>query len=218
MQFGTLAGNSHINTRIYEMFGQIDPADVAAFVRKFRTERDDQRFHTFRELVVGSHLRLRGLNARYEQRVQDKTPDWVVYDSAGSIQELIDVTSLHQRLEKKTDMLRTLSTGEVWTGWVTIPSDHIYSKIQTKANAYADLSAAVGKPYTVFLFGEFFAAIDPEEVEHVLYELHGGVFSSLPMLSGLVYFTHGGGEYRYSYYASSAATFHSHVVRTLGGS
>lgn len=217
MQYGKLAGNDHINARIYEMFGQIDPADVAAFVRKFRKERDEQRFHTFRELVVGSHLRQSGLNARYEQRVQDKTPDWVIYDQAGAVHELIDVTSLHQRRETETDMVGSVAAGQIWTGWVTIPPDHIYSKIESKASAYSRLSAEVGKPYTVFLFGEFLATVDPEEIEHVLYKHHNGVFSSLPMLSGLVYFTEGGGAYRYNYYANAAATFPSPVVRVLGG-
>src|SRR5688572_11417449 len=127
MQFGVLAGNQHINAGIYAMFEQIDPADVLAFVRKFRSERDEHRLHTFRELVVGSHLCAHELNARYEQSVLSKTPDWMIYDSAGAIQELVDVVSLHQRRDTETEMLSTLSTGAIWTGWVTIPPDHLYS-------------------------------------------------------------------------------------------
>lgn len=108
MQFGVLAPNMRINARIYEMFERIDPADVPAFARKFRSESDEQRLHTFRELIVGAHLRAHGLDARYEQLVRGKTPDWVTLDRAARPDELIDVATLHQRRETKTDMTRTL--------------------------------------------------------------------------------------------------------------
>lgn len=136
MKFGVLAKNQHINSRIYEMFGRIDPTDVPTFVRKFRSERDEQRFHTLRELMVGSHLQAHGMRARYEQDIRGKTPDWVLYDSSGGIQELVDLVSLHQRREIEMDMVGTLLTGKAWAGWATIPPNHLYAKIEQKANLY----------------------------------------------------------------------------------
>jgi hypothetical protein len=215
MQFGVLAGNKHINSRIYQMFELIDPADVMTFVRKFRSERDQQRFHTFRELVVGSHLRANGIYARYEQEILGKTPDWTIYGPDRQTKELIDVVSLHQRRETETEMVSTLSTGAVWAGWVTIPPDHLYAKIEQKANSYAGLVDKLNKPYVVFLFGEFLASLDPEEVEHVLSQHLGGLFPSLPRLAGLAYFTESAGIYRYTYYENDKAAFPSDVISTL---
>lgn len=217
MQYGQLAGNQRINSRIYEMFEQIDPTDVPVFVRKFRSERDEQRFHTFRELVVGSHLRVNGMAARYAQQIFGKTPDWVIYETQRRVEEVVDVVSLHQRKETETDMVATLLTGAVWAGWVTIPPDHLYAKVEQKANSYADLAGKLRVPYTVFLFGEFLASVDREEVEHVLYTHHGGLFASLPTLAGLAYFTESSGVYKYWYFANTHATFASHVLQSLNG-
>jgi len=215
MQFGVLAGNEHINSRIYQMFELIDPADVKTFVRKFQSERGEQRFHTFRELVVGSHLWTNGIHARYGQKVLGKTPDWTIYGADSQPRELVDVVSLHQRRETETEMVGTLSTGAVWAGWVTIPPDHLYAKIEQKANSYAGLVDSLRKPYTVFLFGEFLASVDSEEVEHALYQHHGGLFPLLPRLAGLAYFTESAGIYRYTYYENDKAAFQSDVIRTL---
>jgi hypothetical protein len=206
MKFGVLAGNSHLNSRIYEMFEDIDASDVLQFVKKFKSERNEQRFHTFRELIIGSQFRKQGLNLRYGQRLRGKTPDWVLIDNTQQVCELLDVVSLHQRREVEADMMSSVSAGQVWSGWITIPPDHIYSKIEQKANAYAALAAGLKKPYVVCLFGEFTASVDPDEVEHVLYHHHGGAFSRLPTLSGVVYFVESSGSYHYSYYPNHNAS------------
>mgnify|MGYP003585579186 CR=1 FL=1 len=139
----------------------------------------------------------------------------MIYDAGGNIQELIDVTSMHQKRATETDIGDTVAAGKIWTGWPTIPPNHIYSKIEEKASAYGRLSAAIGKPYTVFFFGEFTATVHPAAVAYVLYEHHGGLLKTLPMLSGLVYFRERGGAYRYNYHTNAAATFPSPVVRAL---
>jgi len=209
MKYGVLAVNSHINSRIYEMFEDIDPSDVAAFAKKFKSESNEQRFHTLRELIIGSQLRRQGLKLRYGRKVHGKTPDWVSVDDADQIDEILDVVTLRQRRETETDILSTLSTDQVWSGWVTIPSDHIYSKIEQKANTYASLVNSIKRPYIVCLFGEFTASVDPEEVQHVLYSHHGGAFSTLPTLAGVIYFLERSGTYHYSYFANRAAAYPS---------
>lgn len=212
MKFGVLSENSHINSRIYKMFEDLDPSDVAVFARKFKSERNEQLFHTFRELIIGSQLRRQGLKLRYERKVLGKTPDWVSVDDADQIDEILDVVTLRQRRETETDILSTLSTGQIWSGWVTIPPDHIYSKIEQKANAYASLVNSIKRPYIVCLFGEFTADVDPEEVQLVLYSHHGGVFSTLPTLAGVIYFLERSGTYHYSYFANHAAAYPSLIL------
>lgn len=212
MKFGILAGNSHINSRIYEMFEDIDPSDVLVFVRKFKSEGNEQRFHTFRELIIGSQLCRSGLKLRYERKVLGKTPDWVIVDDADQIEEIFDVVTIHQRREIETDIQRTISNSQVWSGWVSIPPDHIYSKIEQKANAYASLVGKIRKPYIACLFGEFTASIDPEEVQYALYKHHGGVLSTLPTLSGVIYFLERSGKYHYSFFPNHTAEYPSHFL------
>lgn len=215
MKYGVLAGNNHINARIYQLFDDIDAEDVNAFVRKFRREKGEHRMHTFRELIVGSHLRKYGLDARYEQEVQGKTPDWVIRAPDGDVLEIVDVVTLHQRKALETDMVGTLVQGEVWTGWMTIPPDHIYAKIQQKANRYSDLSSELDRPYLLYVFGEFLASIDPEEIAHVVHKHHGGLFTKVPWLVGVVYFTESSGTYKYAYFSNEGAKLISPTLRAF---
>jgi hypothetical protein len=185
MEHGTLAGNSSINDRIYSCLATLDPRDVPAFFRKFRRGGgDDERFHTFRELLLGSHLRQRGWAVRYEQHLAGKTPDWLIPAGASGPSEIVDVVTLHQRRSTDVEIGATISAGQIWSGWVTIPPDHILSKLDQKVGSYRRLASLHALPYTVALFGEFTASVDPEEVSHVLYEHHGACSRRLPSSQG----------------------------------
>lgn len=197
------------------MFESIDSRDVPTFVRKFRTESDNQCFHTYRELILGSKLCQRGLNLRYEQDVNSKTPDWVVLGKSGEVEEILDVVTLHQRRDKDLEIGQAISAGRAWAGWVTLPPNHIYSKIQSKAETYADLAARIHSPYTVCLFGEFTACLDPLQVEHVLYIHHGGLFTNLASLAGVLYFYERSGIYHYSHFTNQSATNPSRHISQL---
>ena len=174
MRFGQLAGTSSINSRIYASLECIHPDDVASFVRKFRSEKGAQLYHTLHELTMGAELWRRGVPMRYERQIEGKTPDWSLQDLADEVTEIFDVTALHQRHTIEADMLHTLSRGEIWSGWISIPPDHIYSKIEQKAGPYANLVGRLGIPYVIGIFGEFTASIDPEELHCVLFSHHGG--------------------------------------------
>jgi hypothetical protein len=214
MKYGVLAGNSSINSRIYEMFESIDPNDIATFVKKFRSESDDQKFHTFRELILGAELCRRGLKLRYEKKIGEKTPDWTVLAPSGGIDEILDVATLHQRRAKDLEIGRTIASGRIWAGWVTVPPDHIYSKIQSKADSYANLAVQSSVPYTVCLFGEFTTCVDPAQIEHVLYKHHGGIFHNRPGLAGVLYFHERSGTYHYSHFPNhSSAVPSKHLAR-----
>jgi len=214
MKYGVLAGNSSINSRIYDSFESIDPSDITAFIRKFKSESDGQRFHTYRELILGAELCRKGLRLQYERKIGNKTPDWAILNQAGEVDEILDVVTLHQRRDKDVDIGSTISSGHIWSGWVTVPSDHIYSKIQRKADSYSHLAVQSGMPYTVCLFGEFTACIDPVQVEHVLYTHHGGAFQDHPELSGVLYFYERSGTYHYTHFPNHSALAPSkHIKR-----
>jgi hypothetical protein len=216
MRYGVLAGNEQINARIYELFGHLDPSDVERFVRKFRRQSDAQRFHTYRELILGGHLRREGWDLRYEQRVAGKTPDWVLLSGANrAIVEVVDVVTLHQRREVDVRISRTVSPGRAWAGWVTTPPDRIVSKIQQKVDSYAKLIGEVQLPFTVAVFGEFTAPIEVEEFAHAVHEFCGSVLVHNPSLAGVIFFRERYGEYQFSYLLNPHAHFPSALINAL---
>jgi hypothetical protein len=215
MRFGRIAGNDAINFRIYESFEQLDAADVRRFVKKFNAEKDPHRFHTYRELLIGAHLRRRGWNARYEQRVGVNTPDWAVVDQAGSVIEVVDVVTLHQRRVTESAISTAVAKHKLWTGWLTVPNGHIYSKLEAKASAYARLTESAQVPFTIAAFGEFTASIEPEDVREVCNVHAGGMFSACPFVSGVIFFRERAGQYRFSYFANPTADRASAMLAAL---
>ena len=213
MRFGVLAGNSAINSRIYEMLDDLHPADVPKIVSKFQIGQEAQRFHTLRELEIGSRLRRQGLALRYELNVEGKSPDWSLVGKQDCVEEILDVVTVHQRRVVDKDIASALSKGEIWSGWISIPQDHIYSKLEQKAQKYSSMVESLRVPYVVAVFGEFTASIDPEEVESVLYSHHGGLFAQVPTVAGVVYFNEECGRYNYFYFPNKSAACPS---RSLG--
>jgi hypothetical protein len=214
MNFGRLAGNDFINSRIHEMLGTLHPEDVPRFVRKFRSDPDEQCFHTYRELILGAHVRTCGWNLRYEQSLGGKTPDWVLFDDGGQVAEILDVVTLHQRRVVDSAIGKAVSH-RWWTGWVSTPPDRLFAKLREKANAYASLADELRLPYVVALFCEFTAPIEPFEVHHVLHEVHGGVFAAVPTVAGTLFFRERLGQYEYHPFTNSQATLRSQIMRGL---
>lgn len=211
MEHGVLAGNNSINDRIYACLATLDSRDVPAFVRKFRRDGDDQNFHTFRELILGAHLREGGWPARYEQTVTSKTPDWLIPEDAEGPTEIVDVVTLHQRRSTDVEIGASISAGRAWAGWVTIPPDHILSKLDQKVGSYRRLASSLNLPYTIAAFSEFTASLDPEEVSHVLYKHQGGLLASTPELSGVIFFSEQNGAYQFTYFANPGAAVRSRL-------
>jgi hypothetical protein len=142
-------------------------------------------------------------SVREEDRREDPRLDNP--QQANETDEILDVVTLHQRRAKDLDIGHSIDNGRVWSGWVTVPPDHIYSKIQSKAYSYADLAIQNSTPYTVCLFGEFTACVDPAQVEHVLYTHHGGIFRDRPGLAGVLYFHERSGTYHYSHFPNHSS-------------
>lgn len=95
---------------------------------------------------------------------------------------------------------------------MSTPPDRLFSKVQEKANEYAKLIEQVRVPYVVALFGEFTAPIEPQEMYHVVYDLHGGVFAEIPALAGVIFFRERWGQYEYSYFPNPEAMHPSGIV------
>lgn len=212
LDFGRLSGNDAINTRIYECFRIIDPRDISKFVRKLRTENDNQRFHTFRELIFGAELATRGLKPRYEQTLGGVTPDWTIYDERCIAKEIVDVVTLHPRYDIDQDIAKTVGAGAMWSGWITTAPNRLYAKLQDKFGAYSTYAESGCKALVVALFSEFMSPLDASEIDHVLTELHGGLFRDYPQVSGLVHFEYREGAHRFSSFANGAAPIQSKIV------
>jgi hypothetical protein len=194
MRFGRLAGNDSVNTVIYQCLDIIDSRDAITFVRRFRSEIDPQRLHTFRELIFGAELFLRGLRPRYEQALGMSTPDWTLCDTSGAVLEIIDVVTLHPTYEIGKDIAAALRRGRIWTGWITTAPDRLYQKLRAKFGSYTTVAGQKQVAFVVALFSEFTAPIDTEEVAHVVFDLHGGLFKDYAQVSGVIHFESSNGS------------------------
>ena len=196
------------------MLGTLDPADVPRFVRKFRSDADEECFHTYRELILGAHLRKLGWNLRYEQSLGGKTPDWALVNHDDEVTEIIDVVTLHQRRVVDRAIGKAVSLNQPWVGWVSTPPERLFAKLREKAEAYARTAANADVPYIVALFGEFTAPIEPFEVHHVLHELYGGVFEAVPTVAAIIFFRERHGQYEYHHFTNSRAALSSKMIRS----
>lgn len=201
-------GNAHLQ----DLIGHLHPEDIAPFAEKLTTQPLRARFHTYRELLLGVHLRQRGANFRYEQVIGGKTPDWSLHGDGAQLLEVIDVLTLHQRNDKEQEILASIRSSNSWAGWISIPLDHIYRKLSDKAGQYAELVRKARVPYVLGVFGEFVASLSPEEIQHVLYVQHDGWFKTAPEVSGVIYFRERSFNFEFNYFSNPVALHQSTVL------
>jgi hypothetical protein len=204
------------DARLRALVARLHPDDVRPFVEKLTTQSLPARFHTYRELLAGIHLRDRGFDVRYERDIGKQTPDWALMSAEGTIIEILDVVTLHQRYEKDAEIREAVRTSGQWSGWITIPPDHIYRKLSDKARQYSRTAKDLNLPYVLAVFGDFTASISPEDMRHVLYEQHDGWFKTAPEVSGLIYFRESALGFEYSYYVNRYAALRSVMLPTQG--
>jgi hypothetical protein len=209
MDLPPLDSDEYGNKHLQDLVRKVHPADAMAFIRKLTTQPLAARFHTYRELLVGVYLREQGLDVRYEQTVCVQTPDWHLEASGDMHEEIFDVFTLHQRREKDVEITRSIADYGRWSGWITVPPDHVYRKLTDKAGQYNDLVTRCGIPMVLSPFVDFTASIDPEEMQHVLFEQHGGWFATAPSVSGVLYSRMNSFEFQAVYYANPHATLRS---------
>src|SRR3546814_1881147 len=136
--------------RISDWSSDVCSSDL--FVEKLTTQPLRARFHTYRELLLGVHLRQRGANFRYEQLICEKTPDWSLRSEESQLLEVIDVVTLHQRNAKEQEISTSIRSSSRWAGWIGIPPDHIYRKLSDKRSEEhtSELQSLMRISYAVF--------------------------------------------------------------------
>lgn len=202
------AGNSHL----LELIDSLHPDDAAPFVKKLTTQPLHARFHTYRELLLGAHLLQDGRNFRYEQLVCGKTPDWTLFGEDSRLLEVVDVVTLHQRHDKEQEIFASVRSSGSWGGWIGIPPDHIYRKLNDKAGQYSELVRQAKVPYVLGVFGEFVASLSPQEIQQVLYRQHGGWFTTTQEVSGVIYFREQSPNFEFSYFPNPEALHQSTIM------
>lgn len=200
------------NAYLQNLVRHLHPDDIAAFVEKLKTQRLRERFHTYRELLLGVHLRQYGANFRYEQNVSGKTPDWSLHSDEYQLLEIIDVLTLHQRNEKEKEISTSILSNGSWAGWIGIPPDHIYRKLTDKVGQYSELVCKAKVPFILAVFGEFVASLSPEDIQHVLYVQHDGWFKTSPEVSGVIYFREKNFSFEFKYFPNPTALYSSTVL------
>lgn len=199
-----LDSNEYGNAHLQRLVRCLHAGDSAPFVEKLTTQPLRERFHTYRELILGAQIRMGGADFRYEQKIDEQTPDWSLSEN-GRLVEVVDVVTFHQRNEKEREITTSLRSTDRWTGWITIPPDHIYRKLSDKAGQYAELSRRTQTPYVLAAFGDFLASISADEMEHVLFTQHGGWFATAPEVSGVIYFREKSCRFEFVYFANPTA-------------
>jgi hypothetical protein len=202
MKYGQIAENNVVNREIYKCFDYICDDNKRKFVKKFRDQPHDQEqiMDNFRELILGAFLSSNGLNVIYDYQLQRKTPDWCVIDDHHSIKCVIENVNFH--IDKATDkeIKSHIDKNGIWVGWLKPNEERIYMKLLEKSDKYEGVVTEQNVPYVVSLFGDFKAAVEIDEVNHCLFDAHGGLFNDHPILSGVLFFVEsGGGRYTFRY-------------------
>jgi hypothetical protein len=208
MKYGVVAGNHHINAAIYQCFEHIAESDARAFVKKFAQMSDDeeQRMHTFRELLLGGYLGSCGFNVRSELPVESKTPDWTITGAGSDLAAIVELVNFHNESRIERAMKKTQEERGIWTGWMPDNTRRLFSRLAEKASTYRDIVETRQIPYVVAVFSEFTAAVDEDELVECLMRPNYDLFSREPSLSGVLFFEEKSGRYVFSYHANPHAS------------
>lgn len=200
------------NALLQHLVSGLHCSDRASFVEKLTKQPLRERFHTYRELLLGAQLRTTGADFRYEKNINGKTPDWTL-SIDGKLVEIIDVVTLHQRNQKEIEITTATRSTNSWSGWISVPAKHIYRKLSDKSGQYSELARNSQTPFVIAVFGDFLAAIDPNEIDYVLYKYHEddwehkGWFPEFPEVSGLIYFREKNGDFEFIYFPNPHALY-----------
>jgi hypothetical protein len=207
MKYGQIAGNKSINAAIYRCFGCIHEEDAQTFVKRFREQPHDQDqvMHTFRELILGGFLASNGLQVRYDQPIDGKTPDWSIVDHDGGLRCIVELINFHIYKAREDKIKQHWQTGRIWCGWTGSNTDRLYDRIWDKAVTYKELVGQTRVAYVIALFGDFIPDVDPEEVQECLFDTDAGLFALYPEVSGLLFFAENSGRYGFTYIGNPGA-------------
>jgi hypothetical protein len=215
MKYGKIAGNDSINRKIYACFEHIFEKDARSFVRKFAEQphEEAQVMHTFRELIVGAYLGAKGFKVVSEHRIGSKTPDWCILSEDDTPAAIVELVNFHIDRSTEEEIERHFQQRQVWAGRKgERPNvDRLYSCLQGKFATYKHLVTEHHLPYVVSLHGDFFADVEPDQLDECLLHSEHGLLQAYPEVSGLLYFEISYSDYYFKFVPNPAATYPFHL-------
>lgn len=209
MKYGQICTNQKINEFIYHCFEFLSEHDEKKFVKQFRSQPhdSDQIMHSFRELVLGAYLVSNGFIIEHDYILNDKTPDWTIFDKEEKeiVVGIVELTNFHldkQTRDFITEQIKTEGIAAVWRDERKDNFERLYQSVWNKITSYKKLVEKIQTPYIVSVFGSIDAAIDFEEVTACLKDDVYGLFDKYMWLSGVLYFEELSREYHFRYLAN----------------
>jgi hypothetical protein len=161
--------------------------------------------HTFRELILGAYLASSGLNVRYDYPVDSSTPDWCILDEISKLRGIVELTNLHTKQSIENEIKQAFQAKDSWADWMPLNDNRLYQSIWNKAQVYKSLVERHCVPYVIAVFGDFFAAVDIDELHPCLNDSGTGLFGLYPTISGVLFFEEEAGRYHFKYFPNSHA-------------
>lgn len=205
VEYEVIAGNDSVDRMIRKCLGIIHPDDVPRFRKKFKRQPHDgdQVMHTFRELILGAYLCESGFTARYDRKIDGKTPDWTILHPDGRIRALVELTNFHCDEANDKRVRKDLDQGRPSFMFPRCNVPRLRPKLDQKAQRYMALATSHGAAYVVAVFGDFLAVLKDAEIEACL-RGDDGLLIQYHALSGVLSFQESGG-YRFRYFSNSGA-------------
>lgn len=204
MKYGQIAGNKNINSAIYQCFEHLCEEDQQRFVKKFREQPhdSDQIMHTFRELILGAYLSVRGFRVKHEYAVDGKTPDWCILDNSTAVVGIAELVNYHIDAVTENEIARQIQLKGIVVYRQNENADNqerLYYCIWNKMQKHKALLEKLGVPYITAIYPEFNTATDFEEVQECLHHKESGLFQGYQHVSGVLYFEENAGQYLFKY-------------------
>ena len=204
MKYGQIAESNKVNYAIYRCFEHLCCEDQQRFVKKLREQPhdSDQIMHTFRELILGAYLSLRGFRVRHEYSVESKTPDWCVLDKRSAVVGIAELVNFHIDAVTESEIAKQIQAKGIAVYWQDENKDNVerlYYCIQDKMQQYQALINKLRVPYIIGIFLDFKVVVDSEELSACLYSNDTGLFQMYRHVSGVLYFEENAGQYLFRY-------------------
>jgi hypothetical protein len=149
----------------------------------------------FIELIRGGLLGYLGLNVKYEHKLLNKTPDWIILDKENeNILSIVEVTQLHidYETDKKTSRKNKTET-HIISYWMDEElakmgrnnSERLYEKLVEKALTYKKTikQSEIGYIIAVYIHGKLY--FNDDEIKPLLYG-EMGLFQEHPYINGII--------------------------------
>lgn len=194
--------NRSVNDTMFTCLELLPEAEAHKIAKRLKHQWDaggNDAEHTYHELLLGAFLAENGGAVVYELPWAGKTPDWTVVNAERTPRAIIEVSNHRLDYEQEQRMFAQHARGEVG---IAYPDNvaRLHARFDQKAGAYAALVHQHAIPYVVAVFGNFFAAVDREEVRTALFgdsKDRPSAFAERPVLAGAYFFQESGVDRSY---------------------